>query len=397
MDFILLAKSKGLLRPFAWLLSFVINGIYFVVSSLTQPQSLGITIILMTFVIRALMTPLTIKQQKSSRKMQRLQPLQRAIQEKYKGKTDPDAQNKMNMEIQKLFADNKTSPFSGCLPLLIQLPILFGLYEVLRNIPFYVNDVAAIYDKMGTIFQGIDGYTDIINRTEFAKAIAGIRDFNAASLDGVKDFLYHLSGDMWTQVFGLTDLNNNAEFMELYELQKSINTFGGGFLTFNLTETPVFASFDVRWIIPILAGGLTLLQTLITDHKNKKRSKMIDPNWEEDPSQKSTKILMWISPIMILVFGFSVPIGLGLYWIASSVFGIISQEIVDAILDKQEYKEALAKREAYLRKQEENRALYGKSANFNSAWDAANKNNTKSSMAGNKKVVAAPEDNNEND
>lgn len=397
MDFILLAKSTGILRPFAWLLSFIINGIYFVVSSLTQPQSMGITIILMTFAIRALMTPLTIKQQKSSRQMQRLQPQQKKIQDKYKGKTDPDAQNKMNAEIQKLYADNKTSPFSGCLPLLIQMPILFALYEILRNIPFYVNKVGVIYDQMVSIFQGVDGYVDIINRTEFAKAIAGIRKFDATPLDGAKDFLYHLSSDMWTQFFEITSLDQNTAFMEAYEAQKSINTFGAGIFTYNLTETPVFSSFDARWLIPILAGGLTLLQTVITDQKNKKRSKMIDPNWEEDPNQKSTKMLMWISPIMILVFGFQVPIGLGLYWIASSLFGIISQEIVDAILDKQELKEALAKREAYLAKQEENKALYGKSANFNSAWDAAQKNNTKSSMAGNKKITVAPEDNNEND
>ncbi len=385
MNFINLAVTTNIiLRPLAWLLKFIINGIYYVVSLMTTPQSMALTIILITFAVRALMTPLTIKQQRSSRKMQRLQPQQQAIQNKYKNKTDPEAQQKMNNEIQKLYADNKTSPLSGCLPILIQMPILFALYEILRNIPFYVNKVAAIFDNMVAEVQTISGYTDILNKDIFASATRVIKNFDASTADGVKDFLYHLSGDQWTSFFDLTGLKSNAVFMQNYELQKVINTFGGGFLTFNLTETPSFRSFDVRWLIPILAGLLTLLQTLITDRKNKKRAKAINPNYQEDEAQKSSKLMLYLSPLMILFFGFSVPIGLGLYWIASSVFGILSQEIVDMILDRQEYKEVLAKKAAFEEKQELDRALYGKNANFNSAWDAANRGNSKSSMAGNR-------------
>ncbi len=385
MNFVTLAATTNfILRPLAWLLSFIINGIYYVVSLLTKPQSMAITIFLMTVAVRLLMTPLTVKQQRSSRKMQRLQPQQQAIQAKYKNKTDPEAQQKMNAEIQKLYADNKTSPLSGCLPLLIQMPILFALYEIFRNIPFYVNQISDIFNAMAAEVQNVSGYTEIIGNEIFASATRGIKNFDASTVDGIKDFLYHISGTQWKSFFEMSGLEANSVFMSNFELQKTINTFGAGFFTWNLTETPAFRVFDVKWVMPFLAGGLTLAQTLISDAKNKKRAKIINPNYVEDETQKSSKTMMYISPIMILVFGFSVPIGLSLYWIASSVIGIISQEIVDAILDRQEYKEVLAKKAAFEEKQQLDRALYGKNANFNSAWDAANRGNSKSSMAGNK-------------
>lgn len=392
MHYAILAKTTSwILKPLAWVLSFAINGIYYVVSLLTQPQSIALTIFLMTLFIRILMTPLTVKQQKSSRKMQRLQPQQQAITEKYKNKTDPEAQQKMQEEINKLYQDNQTSPFAGCLPLLIQMPILFALYEILRNIPFYVNQISAIYDTMVGEAQAVGGITDILKMDVFATAVRGIKNWDAATADGVKDFLYHLTGDQWAKFFELTKLDANSVFYENYLVQKSIHTLGGGFFTWNLTGMPSIQKLSVDWIMPILAAALTLASSLIMDAKNKKRSRAINPNYKEDETQKSTKLMLYISPIMILVFGFQVPIGLCFYWIVSSFLAIVSQEIVDAYLDKQEYKEALAKRAAYQEKQELNRAMYGKNAGFNSAWEAANKTN-KSSMAGNKATPAKKKD-----
>jgi len=393
MPSFLLAKSTFFLMEWiAWLLQWIINGLYWLVTLMLQPQAMALTILLMTFVVRAAMTPLTIKQQKSSRKMQRLQPEIQKIQAKYKGKTDPDAQTKMQQELSAVYSRNNTSPLSGCLPLLIQMPILFALYEILRNIPFYVNgfgnayDMENIFAQMAQMAQGVEGIDTIIS-SNFSSVVSVLTSFKNDDIstiltnqDFMVDFLYHLSGEQWTSFMNLTGLGNNAEFVRLFELQKEINTIGWGFLSFNLSDIPAVPWTKLEWsiVIPVLAGVLTFLQSFIVSYKTKLRNKAINPNYEEDQTQKSSKIMLIISPVMILIFGFQVPIGLSIYWIFSSLFAIISQEIVDVILDKQEVAEAIAKRQAYLERQ--NELGIGEGLRLTDP----NKKNSKSSLAGNK-------------
>ena len=88
----------------------------------------GLSIILFTVFVKVLLLPLTIKQTKSTKAMQDIQPKLQEIQEKYKNKPE-----KQQQEIMNLYKEAKVNPVAGCLPLLIQMPILFGLYNVLRN------------------------------------------------------------------------------------------------------------------------------------------------------------------------------------------------------------------------------------------------------------------------
>jgi len=91
-------------------------------------QNYGLAIILFTVFVKVLLLPLTIKQTKSTKAMQDIQPKLQEIQEKYKNKPE-----KQQQEIMNLYKEAKVNPVAGCLPLLIQMPILFGLYNVLRN------------------------------------------------------------------------------------------------------------------------------------------------------------------------------------------------------------------------------------------------------------------------
>ena len=91
-------------------------------------QNYGLSIILFTVFVKVLLLPLTIKQTKSTKAMQDIQPKLQEIQEKYKSKPE-----KQQQEIMNLYKEAKVNPVAGCLPLLIQMPILFGLYNVLRN------------------------------------------------------------------------------------------------------------------------------------------------------------------------------------------------------------------------------------------------------------------------
>lgn len=382
MEMVLLAATNNIiLKPFAWILSFIINAVYYLVQLLTVNQSMAITIILFTLVVRALMTPLTMKQQRSSRKMQRLQPKVQEIQDKYKKKTDPESKQKMQLELSELYKKNKTSPMSGCLPLLIQMPILFALYEILRNVPFYVNGMGDIFNAMATQVQGIPGYADIIT-SHFGDITKTLTKFDVTTVDSVMDFLYHLTRDQWVNFKDLIGLAGNAAFEQNYALQESINTVGYGIFTFNLAEAPGWKGVGI--IIPILAGVFTFLQTFISTKASEKRAKIANPNGSKNDMQGSMKMMMYISPLMIAFFAITLPVGLGIYWIASSAFGILFQVIVDKIIDKEEYKEALRKREEF-----EEKKLLSQSIRSNIDKETGRRIGTgsasnKSSMAGNK-------------
>lgn len=91
--------------------------------------ALVISVVLITLLVRLIILPLTIKQMRSTAKMQEVQPLVKKAQEKYKGNPE-----KVNMEVMKIYKENKVSMSGGCLPLVIQMPILFALYDVFRHV-----------------------------------------------------------------------------------------------------------------------------------------------------------------------------------------------------------------------------------------------------------------------
>ena len=145
-------KDPGIIvGPIAFILGAIINVIFNLVYNVLgiHTNSLGISIIILTVFVRLLMTPIAYHQQKSMFKMQALQPEMKKIQEKYKGAmSDPELQRKMNMEMQKLYADNNYNQLAGCLPMLIQLPIFLGLYHVMQN-PFkYIDIINTVYSQI---------------------------------------------------------------------------------------------------------------------------------------------------------------------------------------------------------------------------------------------------------
>ncbi len=129
----------------------IMSGIDWAVFEVLGIHNIGLCIILFTIIVYALMIPLNAKQQKSSRLMNRINPELKAIQEKYKDKKDNDSVMKMNAEQQALYAKYGVSPFGGCLPMLITLPIMFALYDVIGKITTHVPALAG-----GVNFLGLD-------------------------------------------------------------------------------------------------------------------------------------------------------------------------------------------------------------------------------------------------
>lgn len=125
----------AMLHPFAWAISYVWVWIHDLLVLLGMSSGSGIawvlSIVLLTILVRIAIIPLFLKQIRSSRAMQAIQPEMRKIQEKYKGKKDQVSRQKMMEETQALQRKHKVSPFASCLPMLVQMPVLFGMYRAI--------------------------------------------------------------------------------------------------------------------------------------------------------------------------------------------------------------------------------------------------------------------------
>ena len=178
----LLTKQGGILYPFATLLGWIMNGIFWVIDKIGIPN-IGLSIVLFTIVMNVLMLPLTYKQQKFSKLNSKMNPELQVIQEKYKGRTDQESMMAMQEETKAVYAKYGVSPTGSCLQLLIQIPILFSLYQVIYRIPAYVSKVGDVFmvlakkivDTDNGAFLLNNSGVDSINRTvaNYGKNAAG--------------------------------------------------------------------------------------------------------------------------------------------------------------------------------------------------------------------------------
>ncbi|WP_026476760.1 YidC/Oxa1 family membrane protein insertase [Alkaliphilus transvaalensis] len=136
---------QALARPLGMLLKFIYDLI----------NNYGLSIIVFTIVVKLILVPLTLKQMKSMKELQEIQPKIKEIQEKYKNDKE-----KLNVKTMELYQEHKISPFGGCLPMLIQLPILFGLFAVLRDPGLYVFGSQEVYESINTSFLWLPNLTD---------------------------------------------------------------------------------------------------------------------------------------------------------------------------------------------------------------------------------------------
>lgn len=145
MELLLSKSSMPLIKYVAQLLGWLMEGIYEVLYRLNIPN-IGVAIIFFTIIIYICLTPIQVKQQKMSKVMNIINPELQKIQKKYQGKRDTVSQQKMQEETMALYSKYGVSPTGSCLPLLIQLPILFALYQVILYIPGYISRVADIFN-----------------------------------------------------------------------------------------------------------------------------------------------------------------------------------------------------------------------------------------------------------
>ena len=131
-------ENWPIIKQLIWLFGKFMSGIMYVLDQMNV-YSIALCIVIFTIVTKLLLTPLTVKQQKSTRMTNYIQPELQEIQKKYRGRTDQASQQAMLAEQQALQEKYGVSMFAGCLPMLIQMPILFSLYPVIYNMDKYVD------------------------------------------------------------------------------------------------------------------------------------------------------------------------------------------------------------------------------------------------------------------
>ncbi len=328
-----LTKAGSILGPIATVLGYVMD-ILFRFTSSFGVFNVGLCIILFTIVMKTLMIPLTIKQQKTTKLMSVMNPEIQAIQKKYKGKSDQESMQRQNVEIQAVYEKYGTSMTGGCLPLLIQMPILLALYRVIYNIPAYVPSVRVYFDNVVTPLMGQADYAQKLQEiTNIATACGGKLDkFDFTNANRLVDMLYKFSTVQWGELQALFPaisdvIGQNAAVVE------RMNTFLG----LNMAEAPGWVP-SFAWIIPVLAAVSQWFSTKLMSGNQPSTSADA-----ENPMAQSMKTMTTTMPLFSAFICITMPAGLGIYWIATSVVTIIQQLIVNAYMDKVNIDDMIAK------------------------------------------------------
>lgn len=279
--------------PFGWLMRAIYNLV----------GNYGVALILFTLITKLVLLPLSIKQKKSSIRMNIFNPMIQNIQKKYGN--DPAKQQEKLAELQNDYGFSMTS---GCLPMLIQLPILFGLIDVIYKPLRYIAGISR----------------DVIKSIEpVAEKIVGRLSKYSPQTDIISAIKQS------PEAF--------SKFLSAEEIAY-VQNMNLSFLGMDLSMTPSLKVFNALLLIPILSVVFMLVQQILTMRLN--GQKMEGP----------MKFMPFYTSAMFLYFGFIMPAGVSIYWIFSSVFGIIQEYILTIFFDPEKEKAKVEREIAAKRK-----------------------------------------------
>jgi len=353
LELLLSKSSMPLIKYIAQLLGWLMNGIYFVLDKIGIPN-IGLCIIFFTIIIYLCLTPVQIKQQKSSKVMNAIQPELLKLQKKYQGKTDAASQQKMQEETMALYGKYGVSPTGSCLPLLIQMPILFGLYQVILYIPGYVSKVANIFHDLAYKVTQVSGYQDIL--TTFVAdnkiRVYGKGDY---ALNRVIDMMYVLKPSQWTKLENISQFSSlKADMIHVASQSARINNFLG----INISQSPwdaiktgfssiVGGTATVAIVGALIAGILVPVLAWFTQWLTMKL--MPQQSAGDDSMTRQMNSMNAIMPIFSAVFCVTLSMGIGIYWIAGAVIRAIQQVVINRRIGKIDVEDMI---EAQARKNE---------------------------------------------
>ena len=320
-------------------------------------QHYWLSLLLFALIIKIVLFPFGIKQQKSQQKLAKLRPKEEAIRRKYKGQTDQESMRKMNEEIQVMYREEKYSQFGGCLPLLVQMPVLFSLYYIIQNPLHYICRFGkAQIEVIMETFHRIPGYASsgtyqnlTIKTTSFLNDSVNLQSLiDALPVDG-------------TVPTGAVDAAGNSfadytAFRADLVSQLSSKAYPN-FKMFGFIDLSVTPSEKIWWyvLVPLVTFAILWGTT-----KLQKKFTYQSPATAAQANNPTMKMMEFGMPALSTVIAFSLPSALALYWIYQNVLGLGQQILLSKMfptpkMTDAELKEALreADRQAYEAKKAE--------------------------------------------
>ena len=269
------------------LFGYLLNFIYHIVNNY------GIAIILFSILIKLILLPISIKQQKTMKKSVAIQEKVRQIQFKYKNNTE-----QLNKATIELYKTEKMSPFSGCLSAILQIVILFSVFFMVQSPLTYMTKVDSAV---------INQYKEEIQQNQQDNGRKNVYpEIQIIKEKGSQDERVHL----------------NMEFLGL-----------------DLSSVPISELSDYKvYIIPLLYVISSFISIKVSNNmsdQNKKKDSNKEPS-EMDAVMQANKSMMYVMPIMSVSISMVAPLGLALYWLVSNVLMIGEKVILNKVMDSKE-------------------------------------------------------------
>lgn len=364
-----------IIKQVAWLLGQVMNALFNVLDLIGIPN-IGLAIFLFTIIVYLLMMPLTIKQQKFSKLSAKMNPELQAIRNKYKNRTDTDSQMQMNAETQAVYAKYGVSPTGSCLQLFIQMPILFALYEVIYSIPSFVTKIGNAFSsvageiissgKVSAFVESVKGASTYITNVDNVTESTLINALNRVNYSDVEVFINNNFAGNATVAEGMSQIERyNSFLVKGFSLANSPSSVVTSFFNSGNAGKITVAMLIIAIAIPVLSAVTQWVNVMLMP-----KQETGNGNGDmTDTMASSMKTMNMIMPIMSAFFCYTLPAGLGLYWISGSLVRSVQQVVINKHIDKMDLDEVIAKNAdksaKKMEKLEKNQAKLQQYANMN--------------------------------
>ena len=315
------AEKEVDVAPSSSIIDVVLRGIGTFLGWITKimpAKSYILTLFVFGVILEIVMLPFGIKQHKNSIKQAKLRPKEMAIRKKYAGRNDQATQQKVTQEIQELYQKEHFNPMGGCLPLLLQLPIVMVLYWIVVDPIQYVchmgRDVVTVLYSFMTTAADKGGLGLTLKSTNGSIEIfSKIKELGPEAFEGIKTFCK----------------NGDAVYEKIVEISKMDANFNIG--PINTGLTPVFDFKSVNaWLL--LIPVLTFVVYFFSMRLSKKFSYQPTQNTDDRQQACSNKMMDYTMPLMSVWMTFMVPAAVGIYWIFKSILGTLKSFILSRVM-----------------------------------------------------------------
>lgn len=355
VSIVLTKSSMPIVKYVAEVLGILMNGIYYVISKIGIPN-VGLAIIIFTFILLMAMMPLQIRQQRFSKLSNLMQPELRKIQAKYKGKNDQVSQQRMLDETNAVYAKYGVSQAGSCIQLLIQMPVLFALYQVIYKIPGYITIIG---NRVAEIAENSEFASMFSQFVTDQNASLLTRNYSSGETKNIIDAVYGLTTNQWSAL--LEKASGTSYESTLVSLHEYIHR-ATNFLGLSISDSPmeiVRTSFSQGKYLMVIGAILFPVLAWFTQWLTYKlmpqpANSSGDGNDTMSATMKSMNTTM---PIMSAFFCLTLPVGVGIYWIMSAVIRAAQQYLINKHLDKETPEEIIAKAQEKMNKKREKQGL----------------------------------------